>query len=234
MSTAVSALLFGSLLATRFVVATVSFFAVIETTTSGALLAACSKARFPAGLALGAALVVGLIPLLRENLRTINDAQRARGVELDRGPLRLRLRRIVSSAIPLFVHSAFCEQIGGELAALLADSEPEVVVGTATLGIPVAIEVSRTLGLDRYVIVQKPPKIHLSNALSEEVNSVTSWGPQTLLLDRRHLDLLDGRRTLVVDDAVDTGSSLEATLRLVRRAGAEVVGIGVILTEGNE
>jgi adenine phosphoribosyltransferase len=38
----------------------------------------------------------------------------------------------------------------------------------------------------------------------------------------------------VVDDVVSTGSSLAAMLRLVRRAGAEVVGVGVILTEGHD
>jgi adenine phosphoribosyltransferase len=39
---------------------------------------------------------------------------------------------------------------------------------------------------------------------------------------------------VVVDDVVATGSSLAATLRLVRQAGANVVGIGVILTESHD
>jgi adenine phosphoribosyltransferase len=107
-------------------------------------------------------------------------------------------------------------------------------VSAATLGIPVAIEVSRHLGLDQYVIVQKSPKIHLADALVEYVQSVTSSGSQRLLLDRRAIPLLKGRRVVVVDDVVATGSSLAATLKLVRQAGAEVVGIGVILTEGHE
>jgi adenine phosphoribosyltransferase len=128
----------------------------------------------------------------------------------------------------------FGERTGKALAARLAERKPDIVVGAATLGIPVAIEVSRHLGLDQYVIVQKSPKIHLGDALVEHVQSVTSSGSQRLLLDRRAIPLLRGRRVVVVDDVVATGSSLAATLKLVRQAGAEVVGIGVILTEGHD
>jgi adenine phosphoribosyltransferase len=123
----------------------------------------------------------------------------------------------------------FGERIGQALAARLAERKPDIVVGAATLGIPVAIEVSRHLGLDQYVIVQKSPKIHLGDALVEHVQSVTSSGSQRLLLDRRAIPLLKGRRVVVA-----TGSSLAATLRLVRQAGAEVTGVGVILTEGHD
>jgi adenine/guanine phosphoribosyltransferase-like PRPP-binding protein len=128
----------------------------------------------------------------------------------------------------------FGERVGKALAARLAEKSPDVVVGTATLGIPVAIEVSRHLGLDQYVVLQKSPKIHLAGALVEQLKSVTSAGPQRLMLDRRAIPLLQGKRVAVVDDVVATGSSLAASLRLVRQAGANVVGIGVILTEGHD
>jgi adenine/guanine phosphoribosyltransferase-like PRPP-binding protein len=128
----------------------------------------------------------------------------------------------------------FGERIGRALAQRLAGKSPDIVIGTATLGIPVAIEVSRYLGLDQYVIVQKSPKIHLGNALVEQVKSVTSSVPQRLLLDRRAIPLLAGKRVVVVDDVVATGSSLAATLKLARQAGAEIVCIGVILTEAHD
>jgi adenine/guanine phosphoribosyltransferase-like PRPP-binding protein len=129
---------------------------------------------------------------------------------------------------------AFGARTGAALADLARDMSPDIVVGAATLGIPVAIEVTRALGLDDYVILQKSPKIHLGDALKESVTSVTSQGAQTLMLDRRSLPLLAGRRVFVVDDVASTGSSLAAVLRLVRRAGAEIIGIGVILTEGHD
>ncbi len=76
----------------------------------------------------------------------------------------------------------FGEHTGKALAEKLAPLKPDVIVGAATLGIPVAIEVSRALGLDDYVILQKSPKIHLGDALVQTISSITSKGEQRLLL----------------------------------------------------
>jgi len=127
----------------------------------------------------------------------------------------------------------FGELVGQALAQRFAHLKPEIVIGSATLGIPVAIEVSRHLALDRYVILQKSAKFSLDDALSEEVRSITTPLPQRLLLDRKSVAVIEGRRVLVVDDVVTTGSSIAAAIRLVRRAGGNVIGAGVILTEGH-
>lgn len=128
----------------------------------------------------------------------------------------------------------FGAHIGTELARKLAPLKPDVVVGAATLGIPVAIEVTRALGLDQYVILQKSPKIHLADALTQTIASITSKGEQRLLLDRQTVPLLAGRRVVVVDDVVASGSSLKGSIELVRAAGGNVVGVGVILTEARD
>ena len=128
----------------------------------------------------------------------------------------------------------FGAHVGTAVAERFAAAKPEIVVGAATLGIPVAIEVSRALGLDDYVVLQKSPKIHLGDALSETISSITSKGEQRLLLDRRAIPLLKGKRTLVVDDVIATGSSLKGALNLVRQAGADVIGIGCVLTEAHD
>ena len=125
----------------------------------------------------------------------------------------------------------FGERIGKAMAARLGPLKPDIIVGAATLGIPGG---KRALGLDHYVIAQKSPKIHLADALVQELEWVTSAGKQRLMLDRRAVPLLAGRRVAVVDDVVATGSSLAATIALARAAGAEIVGAGVILTEGHD
>ena len=129
-------------------------------------------------------------------------------------PINQRLAISLLMVIDMGVH--FGERIGKALAARLGPLKPDIVVGAATLGIPVVIEVSRALRLDQYVIAQKSPKIHLADALVQQVQSVTSAGKQRLMLDRRAVPLLAGRRVAVVDDVVATGSSLAATLALVR------------------
>lgn len=126
----------------------------------------------------------------------------------------------------------FGEHVGKAIAKKTASLQPDIIVAPATLGIPVAIEVSRQLGLDDYVILQKSPKIHLADALVQEVQSVTTSSSQRILLDRRAIPLLEGRRVLLVDDVIATGSSLAASVALVREAGGYLVGIGTILTEG--
>jgi adenine phosphoribosyltransferase len=126
----------------------------------------------------------------------------------------------------------FMERAGTDLAELVRGDEPEIVAGAATLGIPVAIEVSRALGLDDYLVLQKTPKIHLGDALAESLESITTTGDQRLLLDRARIGAVAGRRVVLVDDVIASGRSIQACLRLLRAAGATVVAIGVLLTEG--
>jgi adenine/guanine phosphoribosyltransferase-like PRPP-binding protein len=126
----------------------------------------------------------------------------------------------------------FMEQAGSDLAELLRPTAPDIVASAATLGIPVAIEVTRALGLDDYLILQKTTKIHLSGALSAPLRSITTGGDQRLLLDTARRWAVEGRRVAFVDDVISTGSSTAASLQLLRAAGAEVVAIGTLLTEG--
>ncbi len=128
---------------------------------------------------------------------------------------------------------SFADQAGRELAAELAPLSPEVVVSVATMGIPLAIEVSHALGLDDYVILHKTPKIHLGESLSEPVRSITTGSRQTLRMDPARVPSVSGRRVVVVDDIVSTGASMSAALALIRRAGGTPVAIGTLMTEGS-
>jgi adenine/guanine phosphoribosyltransferase-like PRPP-binding protein len=128
---------------------------------------------------------------------------------------------------------SFAEVAGRELASLMRPAAPEIVVSVATMGIPLAIEATRALGLDDYVILHKTPKIHLGETWSEPVTSITTDKPQRLRMDPARVDAVRGRRVAVVDDIISTGASTLAALRLVRRIGAEPVVIGTLMTEGS-
>jgi adenine phosphoribosyltransferase len=127
----------------------------------------------------------------------------------------------------------FAQRAGAELAVELAPYEPEIVVSVATMGIPIAIEVTRALGLDDYVILHKTPKIHLQDAISEPVRSITTASVQRLLFDRARLGAVRGRRVAVVDDVISTGGSTKAALNLLRAVDARPVVIGTLVTEGS-
>jgi len=126
----------------------------------------------------------------------------------------------------------FAERAGRELAALLKPLGVEIIASVATMGIPIAIEVVRALGIDDYLVFQKTPKIHLVDALSEPVHSITTGGTQKLLFDRNRVDVVTGRNVALVDDVISTGASVHAALALLRRAGANPVAVGVLATEG--
>ncbi len=127
----------------------------------------------------------------------------------------------------------FMSQAGEELAQILRPYEVDIVATVATMGIPMAIEVTRHLGLDHYVIMHKTPKIHLADAVSETVHSITTKGEQRLLFDRARVKDVEGRRVAIVDDVISTGASTRAALRLLRGVGANVVALGTLVTEAS-
>jgi adenine/guanine phosphoribosyltransferase-like PRPP-binding protein len=128
----------------------------------------------------------------------------------------------------------FMSTAGKELADILRPYEVDIVATVATMGIPVVVEVTRHLGLDQYVILHKTPKIHLSDAVSEPVRSITTNADQRLLFDRARIEDVAGKRVAIVDDVISTGASTGASLRLLRGVGANIVAIGTLVTEGSQ
>lgn len=127
----------------------------------------------------------------------------------------------------------FMSTAGAELADILRPYDVDMVATVATMGIPVVVEVTRHLGLDQYVILHKTPKIHLADAISETVRSITTDVDQRLLFDRARIKDVDGKRVAIVDDVISTGASTGTALRLLRGVGADIVVIGTLVTEGS-
>jgi energy-coupling factor transport system permease protein len=92
-------------MAFRLIATTGSFFVAIETTSAGTLLAACSRLKMPGSVTLVLVLVIGMIPLMREEFQNIGETQRARGLELDRGPLVKRIVYALARGVPLMVQT---------------------------------------------------------------------------------------------------------------------------------
>jgi adenine phosphoribosyltransferase len=163
--------------------------------------------------------------------RTYSTTVGSQAVDLPLVPLSDELTIALLICVDLGVH--FAEVAGRELAELMAPARPEIIVSVATMGIPLAIEASRSLGFDDYVILHKTPKIHLGETWAEPVSSITTEKQQRLRMDPARVPVVRGRRVAVVDDVISTGASTLAALRLVRRIGAEPVVIGTLMTEGS-
>lgn len=111
----------------------------------------------------------------------------------------------------------------------------DVVVGLPTLGLAFAPLVAKALGHSRYVPLGYSRKYWYREALSEPVSSITTPGKGKLLyVDPNQLALLAGKRVLVVDDAVSSGTTMVSGLKLLQRCGAHISAIAVAMRQGTQ
>jgi adenine phosphoribosyltransferase len=120
----------------------------------------------------------------------------------------------------------------GALADRVAAFEPDVLVTAETKSIPLVHELSEALGAP-YVVLRKQYRPYMGDALEVETLSITTGVPQTLYLDEKDRTLLEGKRVVIVDDVISTGSTLEAMRKVVEEAGGRTVGEAAVFTEGD-
>lgn len=141
--------------------------------------------------------------------------------------------RAVASLILNQASFAVEDGLAAALAELVAPLAPEVIVGVPTLGLPLAANMARRLGHHRMVALGTSRKFWYRDELSEPMRSITSPEvDKTLFIDPRMLPLLAGKRMVVIDDVISSGTSMAAVLRLLDKAGVVPVGIGVAMVQG--
>jgi adenine phosphoribosyltransferase len=118
-----------------------------------------------------------------------------------------------------------------ELAKKLADVQYDLLLTAEAKSIPIAhalaVETKKP-----YVVLRKVYKPYMGDVLKTETLSITTGEPQYLYLDEKDRDLMMGKKVVVVDDVISTGSTLQGMRLLVQKAGAEVVAEAAIFTEG--
>lgn len=118
------------------------------------------------------------------------------------------------------------------LADKLGGLEHDALVTAETKSVPLVYELARLLGKP-WVVLRKAYKPYMGETITDETHSITTGALQTLHLDEKDRDLVRGRRVVLVDDVISTGSTVEAMRRLMERAGANVVGEAAMFTEGD-
>lgn len=79
------------------------FYTLIITTNFSEIIYGLRQLHIPYPAAFGAGLVFQVIPNIIKEFRTVVDAQRSRGLEVDRGPVIKRARRYCLVLVPLFI-----------------------------------------------------------------------------------------------------------------------------------
>ncbi len=109
----------------------------------------------------------------------------------------------------------------------------DYIITAEAKGIPLAHEMARLAGNQKYFIARKKAKAYMTGVFSVKVQSITTAGEQELFLDQADADLMRGKRILLVDDVISTGESLRALEELVTAAGGVICGKMAILAEGD-
>ena len=108
-------------------------------------------------------------------------------------------------------HPHLAERLGHELGARFANAGATVVLAPAMAGLIIGHEVARHLGIPMLFCERVDGSLEL----------------------RRGFELSAADRVLVIDNAVTDGLSKREVIELARKHGAEVVGVGVVVSRSD-
>ena len=116
----------------------------------------------------------------------------------------------------------------------LLEKAPEFdyIITPEAKSIPLAYEMARQSGKP-YIVIRKGVKVYMGNPLEVSVRSITTQKEQKLYLGEDEVNLIRGKRVLIVDDVISTGESLIAVRKLVEAAGSVEATTCAVLAEGD-
>jgi adenine phosphoribosyltransferase len=117
------------------------------------------------------------------------------------------------------------------LSKKLQDVRFDLIVTAEAKSIPLAYALS-VESKKPYIILRKSYKPYMGAALIAETLSITTGEPQTLIMDEKDQADAKGKRAVIVDDVISTGSTLQGMRMIMEKAGAKVAAEAAILTEG--
>jgi adenine phosphoribosyltransferase len=124
------------------------------------------------------------------------------------------------------------EACARELAKRLADTDYDVIVTAEAKSIPLAHALSLQ-AKKPYIVLRKSYKPYMGDAIRTETMSITTGQLQVLILDEKDREVMQGKKVLVLDDVISTGSTLQGMRMILDKAGAQVAAEAAIFTEGD-
>ncbi|SFI95051.1 xanthine phosphoribosyltransferase [Thermoflavimicrobium dichotomicum] len=119
------------------------------------------------------------------------------------------------------------EHIGTEFARRFAEEKITKVLTIESSGIAPALITARELGVP-VIFARKQKSLTLKNDIYvEKVYSFTKQSTNEITISKQFL--VSGDRVLIIDDFLARGEASLGLCRLVEKAGATVVGIGIVI-----
>ena len=109
----------------------------------------------------------------------------------------------------------------------------DYLIAPEAKAIPLLYEMARQSGAEKYFLARKKTKAYMSGVFEVKVQSITTKGEQTLVIDTEDAKQMEGKRMLIIDDVISTGESLHAMEVLVEKAGGIIAGRMAVLAEGD-
>lgn len=130
---------------------------------------------------------------------------------------------------PLFANHAAFEALLRDFERLLADVQCDVVAGIDALGFILGTAVALRLQKG-FVPVRKGGKL----PVAVESMSFVDYSGLEKTLEVRHDAIKLGMRVLVIDEWIETGAQVKATITLIERQGGIVAGVVALQIDTNE
>ncbi len=108
----------------------------------------------------------------------------------------------------------------------------DTVLSAESKGVILANQIAEHLGAEM-TILRKEEKIYYPGSIKGSSTTYTTKGEHYLYLEPGQIPKLEGKKVLIVDDVVSTGSSLLMMEDILKRVGANIVGKAFVFAEGD-
>lgn len=125
------------------------------------------------------------------------------------------------------VDPALIMDMGREFAARFKESGVTKVVTLESSGISVAFAAALELGVPMVFARRKKTLLADQDALCERVPSFTKGIVTDIMVSRQFIGEED--KLLFIDDIIANGDAARGLIKIIERAGAELIGLGVVI-----
>ena len=128
------------------------------------------------------------------------------------------------------IDTKFMDEIGQEFAKKFAGIKVDKILTVEASGIGIAVATARYFDFAPVVFAKKAaPNTMLDDCYTADAMSFTKQVMNVIRIAKKHISA--GEKILIIDDFLAHGEASKALCNIVEQAGAEVAGIGIVISK---